>query len=262
MTGKKALFFDIDGTLWGYDNRIPESTREAIRKARENGHLAFLCSGRCRSYIQDPRLLELGFDGIVSGCGTMIEYAGETVFYKKLEPEVAVRTVETVRRYGFRPILEGREYLYMDDEEFADDPYGQKLKKELGDRLRSIRGEWGRWEISKLACATDNADREGCFAALADIYDYLVHNVAVVEMVPKGFDKGSGIHKVCELLDLDPADTFAFGDSVNDLGMLCAAGTGIAMGNGSEQAKAAADYVTSSLYEDGIWKACAHFGLV
>lgn len=74
MGNRKAAFFDIDGTIWDKDNRIPDSTKEAIRKIRENGSLAFLCSGRCRSYIQNPELLGIGFDGVVSGCGTMVEY--------------------------------------------------------------------------------------------------------------------------------------------------------------------------------------------
>lgn len=81
---RKAVFFDIDGTLWDEHFVIPESTKEAIRKLRENGHLAFLCSGRTRAFIQDERLLALGFDGIVAGCGTWIEMDGKTLFYKKI----------------------------------------------------------------------------------------------------------------------------------------------------------------------------------
>ena len=76
MGRRKILFFDIDGTLWTMDGHIPESTREAIRKVRENGHLVFINSGRTRGYIRDPKLFSLGLDGIVSGCGTMIECAG------------------------------------------------------------------------------------------------------------------------------------------------------------------------------------------
>lgn len=259
---KKAAFFDIDGTIWNAQNEIPESTVKAIRRLRENGNLAFLCSGRSRAYIQNPKLFEIGFDGVVSGCGTMVEYGGETIFYKKLDNELVVHTINTVRKYGFRPILEGREYLYLDKEEFWDDYYGKKLRAEMGDHLLSISGEWGKWEISKLSCATDNADRESCFAALETYYDYMVHDSYVAEMVPKGYHKGTGIQRVCELLGIDIQDTFAFGDSVNDMGMIRMAGTGVAMGNGSEEVKAAADYVTTPMMEDGIWTACKHFELI
>lgn len=259
---KKAAFFDIDGTIWNSENEIPESTVKAIRGLRENGHLAFLCSGRSRSYIRNPKLFEIGFDGVVSGCGTMVEYGGETVFYKRLDNELVAHTINTVRSYGFRPILEGKDYLYLDREEFDNDYYGKKLRAEMGDHLLSISGEWGKWEISKLSCATEHADREACFAALEEYYDYMIHNSSVVEMVPKGYHKGTGIARVCELLGMDISDTFAFGDSANDLGMIRAAGTGIAMGNGSEEVKDAADYVTTSMMEDGIWNACKHFELI
>jgi hypothetical protein len=67
---------------------------------------------------------------------------------------------------------------------------------------------------------------------------------------------------VRQALGLEAADTYAVGDSVNDLDMIRAAGTGIAMGNASEVAKAAADYVTSDIHEDGIAHALEKFGLI
>lgn len=262
MSERKAVFFDIDGTIWNMKNEIPESTIKAIRGLRENGHLAFLCSGRSRAFIQEPKLFHIGFDGVVSGCGTMIEYDGQPVFYKKLDVELVEHTVYTVRKYGLRPILEGRKYLYMDEEEFAGDNYAKKLKAEIGDSIQTIAGEWGRWEVSKLSCATENSDKEKCFHELEAYYDFMVHDIEVAEFVPKGFHKGTGIAKVCEILDMDIADTFAFGDSANDVGMLRDAGVGVAMGNGSETVKNAADYVTTSMMENGIWNACKHFGLI
>lgn len=262
MSERRAVFFDIDGTLWDFRNQIPQSTVEAIRRLRQNGTLAFLCSGRTRAYITNPVLLGIGFDGVISGCGTMIEYKEETVLYKRLDTELAEHTVNTVRKYGFRPILEGREFLYMDDCEFEQNVYGKKLKAELGSRLRPIAEEWGRWEISKLSCDTENVAREECFAALEQYYDYIIHNSAVVEMVPRGFHKGTGIVRVCERLDIDISNTYAFGDSVNDREMIETAGVGIVMGNGSDEIKAMADHVTAPLNEDGIWKACRALGLI
>ena len=262
MQKKKAVFFDVDGTLWDFNNYIPDSTVEAIRSLRKNGHLAFICTGRCRAHIYAPELLQIGFDGIISACGTMIEYNGETLFYKKLENDLVARTIEVLRRYGAHTLLEGREYIYVDETEFGDDAFVKKIKKELGERLLTISGEWGRWEISKFTCTTKNIDQKACLAELEDDYDFLIHKGDVVELVPKGFDKATGVKRICEILGLDISETFAFGDGVNDFGMLKTVGTGIAMGNGSDTAKAAADYVTAPLREDGIWKACRHFGLI
>ena len=61
---KKVIFLDIDGTLRGFDGVIPESTKEAIRLARANGHETVVCSGRSLYQI-DKSILDLGFDGII-----------------------------------------------------------------------------------------------------------------------------------------------------------------------------------------------------
>lgn len=68
---RKIVFFDIDGTLVdGPTHQIPQSAVEAIRKLRENGHLAFINTGRTLVSIE-PRIREIGFDGLVCGCGTL-----------------------------------------------------------------------------------------------------------------------------------------------------------------------------------------------
>ncbi len=260
--GKKILFFDIDGTLWNWKNEIPDSTKAAVRFAREAGHLVFINSGRTRGFIYNEDLLGIGFDGIVSGCGTMIEYDGEVIYDSEIDPETATEIVEGVRRYGCRPVLEGKHYLYLDHDEFADDWYGQKLMRELGPRLKGIAENWGKWEIQKLSCNTQDSDIDGCIKEYGDRFDFIKHDLPVCELVPKGFSKGTGVEKVCELLGADIKDTYAFGDSMNDREMLIKAGTSIVMDSGSDNAKALADYVTAGQEEDGIWHACKHFGLI
>ena len=72
----KAIFFDIDGTLIDEEKDIvPESAVQALKKAKENGSLLFLCSGRCLAIIPED-IMALGFDGMVGGCGTYIEIGG------------------------------------------------------------------------------------------------------------------------------------------------------------------------------------------
>jgi hypothetical protein len=258
----RTLFFDIDGTIWDRHNMIPESTVRAIRKASKNGHKTFICSGRSRGYITDPRLLDIGFDGIVSACGTMIEFEGREIFCRSIPVDLTEYTINTVRRFGFRPILEGKEYLYMDEREFGNDPYGRKLFAELKDRRKSIDDMWGKWDINKLSCATDDLATEECFDILSPYYDFIVHNSRIVEMVPKGYSKGTGLIHACELLGAAPEDSIAFGDSVNDLDMFRAAGTSVAMGNGSSEARECADIITTDLKDNGIENALIRLGII
>lgn len=259
---KKVLFFDIDNTILTRNNEIPESTFRAFEKLHENGHLVFINTGRSRAYVQDPKLLSLGFDGFITGCGTMIEYDGEIIKDSRLDIDLVEHTVNTLRKYRIRPILEGKEYLYFDESEFGSDPYGMKLKRELGERRLTIENEWRKWEIYKYACDTTGSARDSCFEELKEYYDFMIHNERVVEIVPKGCHKGVGILDVCSYLGIDVKDTIAFGDSANDIGMLETAGYAVVVGNGSEAAKAYADYVTTDLLDDGIWNACKYLKLI
>ena len=258
----KHVFFDIDGTLWDRRNVIPQSTSDAIGKLRENGHKAYICTGRTRGYITDPALLSLGFDGIISGLGTGIEADGDMVFEHIVPAQTAVRTVDTVKRYKVRAILEGPEYLYLDYDEFKDDPYGRKVMGDLQGRMKSLSDNYGRWVINKLSCDTTGCDKKAFYAELEEYYDFIEHNDVVVEMVPKGFSKGTGINRLCEIKGIDKEDTVAIGDAANDVEMFKAAGFSIAMGSGAEGAKEAADYVTSGLHEDGIMNALKYMKLI
>lgn len=262
---KKAVFFDIDGTLWDYRNIVPESTKQAIHQLNENGVYTFINTGRSRAFITHPNILTLPLRGIVSACGAMIELDGKVLSNHLVDSEIAKRIVDTCKAHDFKMILEGPEYMYITRYEFENDLYGQKVLRETGDHMLDIDEHYGKWVFNKLSANTadiSEASKQECFDSLSDILDMIIHNPLVVEMVPKGFSKGTGILEVCKLLDIDVANTYAFGDSVNDLSMLETAGTAIVMGNGADEAKAAADFITKDLFDDGIYHACKHFDLI
>lgn len=260
--GRKAIFFDIDGTIWDEKFQIPDSTKEAFRILKEKGHLSFICSGRTRSYIQDDRLFELGFDGIVAGCGTYIEKDKEVLFYKKLEPDLLKYTLGILKDIDFPVILEGKEYLYVDMEGFADDPFLKVLQESISDHLLPIRGNEDCLEVSKLSLNTRGRDCHRELEVLADEFDVICHGMDFAELVPKNFSKATGIACACEKLGIAHEDTYAFGDSMNDYDMIHYVKNGIVMGNGLEEVKAIADYVTSELHQDGIYNGLRHFALI
>lgn len=259
---KKAVFFDIDGTLCDRKGKILESTKEAIKKLRENGHLAFLCSGRSRGYIRNEELLGIGFDGVVAACGTHVDFHKETVFERLLSTEQIAHILAVSKKHGMPVIFEGPEYLYANPGEFSDDPYVVFLRKEMGEKVQVIPDDASGVTANKFS-----GELLPSFEAFAhDLgaeFELVAHSKErVFEAVPKGFNKATGIKTVCEIFALPLEDTYAFGDSENDLEMLEVVGCGVAMGNGSERVKETADYITTDVNEDGIANGLKHLGLI
>lgn len=262
MKMKNAVFFDIDGTLWDGRMRIPASTIEAIHRLRENGNYAFLCSGRSRASIQDERLLKIGFDGIIAGCGTYIELWDQILYQESIAYEELKETADVLKALKVAVLLEGPDYLYADKEAFQDDPYVDYLAESLGAHLKAIEEYGEGLPINKFSANYRLASQQDLVQALGDKYQLIFHNEEVIEIIPKGFSKATGMEKLCEKLCISPEATYAFGDSANDIEMLTFAKYGIAMGNGSDAAKEAADYVTAPLWEDGIRKGLEHYHLI
>lgn len=259
---KNVVFFDIDGTLWDNQMQIPPSTKEAIARLRELGSYAFLCSGRSRAAIRSEKLLALGFDGVLAGCGTHVEF-GEELIYERLLEESAVRElIEVLDAYQMPAILEGPEYLYVHRTAFKDDAYVANLEKMLGKDLRERSEICAESRINKFSAVCFPEQKEQLIDTLGDRYGLVFHPTPVVEILPKGCSKATGIRRMCEYLEIPHANTYAFGDSTNDLEMLSYVAHGIAMGNATVDAKAAADYITTDIHEDGIQNGLSHFGLI
>jgi hydroxymethylpyrimidine pyrophosphatase-like HAD family hydrolase len=81
----------------------------------------------------------------------------------------------------------------------------------------------------------------------------IVHGASYnIELNTLTGNKGHALEAFAAKNGIGPDEVMAFGDSENDLTMLKAAGTGVAMGNALPEVKAAADIVTLSNDEDGV----------
>lgn len=259
----KLIFFDIDGTLWDDDMEIPESTLQAVQRLKANGHKTFLCSGRARSNICSRKLLDMNFDGIIAACGNHVEMDGTIIYENILSHETVKWVIELLRECKLPVVLEGPQYHWLDERGFEDDPYVYYLFQEMGEKALPLRGYTDEIHINKFSAnRLSETDYDRVCTELKDSFDILEHPGTIVEFVPKGTSKATGIQWLCEHLGVSIEDTYAVGDSVNDLDMLRAVGHGIAMGNGSEEAKQAAEYVTQTLHEDGLFHAMEHYGLI
>ncbi|MCI9173578.1 MAG: Cof-type HAD-IIB family hydrolase [Lachnospiraceae bacterium] len=262
---RKAVFFDIDGTIWDRRQWIPDSTREAFRLMKQQGHYLFISSGRTRVFIPDESLMPLGFDGVLAGCGTYGEFQREVKFYHRIPLEEIQRVNGILRELEAAYILEGRHLLYLDEERFSETSgFSKEIKKVLGQNVVRVTGNEENLEVSKF-CVNymGNKDRQKELEKqIGDNFTMIYREGTFMEVVPKGFNKATGIQEICKLLDIAPEETYSFGDSTNDLDMLEYTAHSVAMGDGMQEARDAAEYVTAPLAEDGIYQACKHYGLI
>ena len=93
-------------------------------------------------------------------------------------------------------------------------------------------------------------------------FDYFIHEGTMIEYTKKGNTKAKGMERLLQALNVPKEETFAIGDSGNDIPMFEMAGTTICMGNGMDILKERASYVTDSVVDDGIYNALKHYGLI
>ena len=266
-----VLFFDVDGTLTSFDpddmtdkdfNAIHPSKAvvDAFGCLRNAGHQAFICTGRPLWLIADG-LRALNPAGIVAMAGATLEVEGRVVHEDCFDEDVVEELARRIAAAGGEALFETNGATY------SLEPVGVEQSFLLGagvvhgvDQMRVD----GRLRVGKVcinACdLTCVANDDGFIDREFELCNTGGQNR---ELSPKGIDKGVGVARALAYLGrTGNARTFGFGDSGNDLGMLAAVETAVAMGNAMPEVKAVADYVTDDVAHDGTVTAMQHFGLI
>lgn len=261
---RKIIFFDIDGTLVDTeDHSIPQSAVEAIRLARQRGHLAYINSGRPYMGI-DPRVKAIGFDGYSCGCGLYIRVGDRVLQHRKLDKAAQLAVVDMVRRYDLQVMYEGTEHAYFDETRpvaphlTAEKAYYSSMGLDTDGAPDAPEAEFDKFVV----WTHEGADEAGFRREVSQWFQVIDREGTMLEMVPHGCSKGAAMERLMVCHGLTRKDCIAIGDGVNDLPMLEAAGLSIAMGNSDPRILDRVDYVTDDLRKDGICKAMKKFGLI
>ena len=269
-----ALFFDIDGTLIDYQGTFAESAATALRKAQKAGHVIVLATGR--NYIQVyPVLKAFGFDAMVCASGADVICDGKTIFHRSI-PEEQLRVVfDYFEGNGFQIGLQGRTGTFVTQHgyevmraRFQGMGVAQSQIDIIMDTVTIISDVREAVEIekmfyNKIAVPVEEVQKAvGPYFYVAPSSFGNQPDPYSGEITVRGLEKTIGIAKVLEYYGIPKERAYAFGDAANDIGMMQAVGCGVAMGNAWPEVKAAADYVTAAIDEDGIAKAIDALGLL
>ncbi len=256
----KAIFFDIDGTLVSFNtHKVPESTIKALNILRKKGIKLFIATGRQFEAINN--LGDLEFDGYVTLNGSYCFADKEEVIYKKHIPANDIKAlVNHVKSTSSFP-------CFFVTENFSFGNYTNRGTDKIFNQLNFPVPEIAPIEkalehdIYQVISFYD-IQEEGKILSLLPACDATRWSPYFSDIIPKGSSKQVGIDKMLEYFNIPLEETMAFGDGGNDISMLRHVNTGIAMGNTENDVKQAADYVTSPVDEDGIWKALKHFKVI
>lgn len=253
----KAGFFDIDGTLINVmrqQTQITEPTRAALQQLRAAGCKTFIASGRPKAYL-DPELLDASlFDGYVLMNGALVIYEGKTLYHQPL-PKADVKAItELCEQRGVEYILEGAEHTYLRRDFLGFEAFYQSIDVDTDLFVREF--DVDALEVGKMEFYSTEPMGGGLFQkllawpGLTGVMD--PYHKKNLELYAKDITKGSGILHALEALKIPVAESFAFGDGVNDVEMMQTVGLGIAMGNAQPAVKEIAKAAVPSVDDDGV----------
>ncbi|MBQ9328827.1 MAG: HAD family phosphatase [Solobacterium sp.] len=272
----KLIFLDIDGTLTEPGSNVPPvSALEAIRRTQNKGNLVFLCTGR--NYAMLEPLLVYPFNGMVASAGGYVTCGNEVLYNHPMPREESDLALELLHKNGVFCTLEALEATYGDENlgDFlstatAGNSEIERWRKALSESLniQPMSLYQGTPVYKIVVMCQEDAQLDEARAALSDRYDFVIQEVKAHgncqngELINRAFDKGKGIRRVAEYLNVPMEDTYGFGDSMNDLSMIETVGHSVCMENGAEALKKRSDLIVPSVTEEGLFRGFEQLGLI
>ena len=262
MKQQYALFFDIDGTLVSFNtHQIPPSTILALTQAKANGSRVYIATGRPPIIINNIDSISHLIDGFITTNGALCFVGDELVCCNPIPKEDVMTCVNDARQKGYSMIVVGRkDVAILDTTGAVDRIFHQILDVKDLDKAAPLE-EVLQQDILQLTPFFSPEYEMELLARMPQCVSGRWHP-EFTDITANGADKGKGILAMARHLGFDPQQTIAFGDGGNDTSMILQAGIGIAMGNAIEELKQQADYVTTSVDEDGILNALRHFNVI
>ncbi len=258
----KALFFDIDGTLVSFKTHtIPQSTIDALIKAKEKGVKIFISTGRPLPFINNLQDINNLIDGYMTTNGGFCFIGDKVVSQTPIPKEDVYKIIEFARIMDFSCVVVGeKDIAIYNYKEIVDEIFHRMLNVDYDFSKNSIEDVLQQNILQITPFITQTQEEEimpilkGCFSAR--------WYPLFTDITASNVNKGNALIEMANYENIDIDETMALGDGGNDISIVQKAGVGVAMGNAGEELKKFANFITSSVDEDGVMKALKHYNVI
>ena len=256
----KAVFFDVDGTLISHrKHAVPVSTIHAIARLHKQGILTFVATGRHPIELKKLLPESLEFDAYLCLNGMYCFNHREVISTKPIPQDDIKGLLKILDENPFPCTFITQDEMYMN---YANDLVAQ-VQRDISSDVSETKDVSNVLQEDILQVIPYGLDE----MQISEVLKYMPHCKATSwhdharDIIVKEGGKDIGIKEILQYYNLELSEIMAFGDGDNDVKMLEIAGVSVAMGNGNENVKAVADYVTDDIDQDGIANALYHYGI-
>ncbi|MEG1503135.1 HAD family hydrolase [Enterococcus sp. 22-H-5-01] len=256
---RKLIALDIDGTLLSSQRKPLDSTIKALKALREAGHLVIIATGRSR-LLAGEVIHQLGCTNYIICNGSAAFLDHEQVYKHTLDREALTRMIAFAGERKIDVMLFG-----LDSFARVTDYNGGKVNEAMASFGQAApdyqKDYFGQHEVYQACVYYDKSMDQEFEAAFPEFRIVRWHENSV-DIIPDPGSKAQTILALAKKVGIKPENIITFGDGNNDIEMLNLAGTGVAMGNAADHVKDAANIVTDTNDQDGIYKALRQLELV
>ena len=254
---------DLDDSLLGTDLMISAKNKDALIKAREQGVIVTIATGRM--FVSAMVFAQqLGLDvPIITYQGGYIKnaFSHEVIYNRTLPIDVTEEIIGICKGKG------AHLQIYIGDEYYVEEhnKYSELYHENVGVKGKSV-GSWDRFDLEapNKVLIVDEPHRivelrDEFSKIFGEEIEITMSRPFYLEFTHREATKGKALEYLANLKGVSRNNIMAIGDSYNDISMIQYAGLGVAMGNAPEDVKTHADYITSSNDEDGVAKVIDKF---
>lgn len=252
---KGIACFDMDMTLLNHaDFKIPESASRALEKLRDRYYIVISTGRDMDSKFSEGLAERVNPDAIIHLNGTKITVGGTMIYEHLMKKELVSRLLHFTEGEDFSVgITNGTEDYFMNPEFVTIHDM-----RRWGQSERNYQDPWKllAMPVRTMTYIGKEPGTKLLGNAFPELKFPMFSSREGADIIELEASKAEGLKRLCEYYGVPVSGTVAFGDSMNDIEIIRLAGIGVAMGNGIDEIKQAADYVTTAIGDNGVWNAC------